>query len=229
MLADGAAVDAVYRADGGVLDGVHDGLVLLDMSTVEPQVSRALAPEVAARGGTLLDAPVSGSTALADAGQLTLMIGGDAAALERVRPVVEALATRVFHLGPVGTGAAMKLAVNAVVFGLDVALSEALVLAERAGVGRVQAWDVFQASAVGAPFVGYKRANFVEPESAPTLFSLDLAAKDLALITALGEAVGVPVAQARTNLDLMRRSAATQGGERDFALVAAHLRIQGTA
>jgi 3-hydroxyisobutyrate dehydrogenase/2-hydroxy-3-oxopropionate reductase len=229
MLADGPAVDAVFRGEGGVLEGVRDGLVVLDMSTVPPATSQALAPAVAARGGTLLDAPVSGSTATAATGQLTLMVGGDAAALERTRPVTDALAARVFHLGPVGTGAAMKLAVNAVVFGLDVALAEALVLAERAGVARAAAYDVFAASAVAAPLVSYKRANFVEPDTAPTLFSLDLAAKDLGLIDELGSAVGLPLAQARTNLDVIRQAAATQGGERDFALVAAHLRTQSTA
>ena len=165
MLADRSAVEAVYRAPGGILEGVHDGLVLLDMSTVEPEVARGLAPEVAARGGRLLDAPVSGSVSLAEQGKLTVMVGGDAAALERARPVLDSLAARVFHLGPTGAGAAMKLAVNAVIFGLNVALSEALVLAERAGVDREAAYDVLQASAVGAPYVTYKRAAFLHPEA----------------------------------------------------------------
>jgi 3-hydroxyisobutyrate dehydrogenase/2-hydroxy-3-oxopropionate reductase len=224
MLADRSAVETVYRGQGGVLDGVHEGVVLLDMSTVEPEVAQGLAPEVERRGGRLLDAPVSGSVSLAEQGKLTVMVGGDAGALERARPVLDALAARVFHLGPTGAGAAMKLAVNAVIFALDVALSEALVLAERAGVDREAAYDVLQASAVGAPFVGYKREAFLHPEAAPTAFSLDLAAKDLGLITALAAATGVPVAQAWTNLAVISEAAASQGGERDFALVAKHLR-----
>jgi 3-hydroxyisobutyrate dehydrogenase/2-hydroxy-3-oxopropionate reductase len=198
--------------------------VLLEMSTVEPDVSRALEPEVRAAGGALLDAPVSGSVILAEQGKLTAMVGGDADALDRARPVLDALAARVFHMGPVGTGAAMKLAVNAVIFGLDVALSEALVLAERAGVERAAAYDVLEASAVGAPFVGYKRAAFLDPDATATAFSLELAAKDLELITSYAEALGVPVAQAHTNARLIAQAAASHGSERDFSFVASHLR-----
>jgi 3-hydroxyisobutyrate dehydrogenase-like beta-hydroxyacid dehydrogenase len=229
MLADGAAVTAMYRADGGILDGVHDGLVLLEMSTVEPAVSRSLAPDVDARGGSLLDAPVSGSVSLAEGGQLTVMVGGDAAALDRARPVLDGVATRVFHVGPVGTGAATKLAVNVLIFALDVAVSEAIVLAERAGVERAVAYDVLQNSAVGAPFVAYKRAAFLDPETTPTGFSLELAAKDLGLIIGLAEASAVPVDQARANLAVIEASAAAVGPERDFALVAEHLRANARA
>jgi 3-hydroxyisobutyrate dehydrogenase/2-hydroxy-3-oxopropionate reductase len=226
MLADGPAVEDVYRQPGGVLEGIRPGTLLLEMSTVDPSLSRALEPDARAAGAVLLDAPVSGSVALAEQGQLTVMVGGDAAGVEHARPVLDALAARVFHLGPVGSGAAMKLAVNAVIFGLDVALAEALVLAERAGVDRAAAWDVLQASAVGAPFVTYKRAAFLEPDSTPTAFALELAAKDLRLITDLGKELGVPLAQGRTNLALIEEAAASQGSERDFALVASHLRAR---
>lgn len=227
MLSDGAAVNELYHRPRGILEGCHDGLVLLEMSTVEPDCSRALAPDVAARGGSLLDAPVSGSVSLAEQGKLTIMVGGEAAAIDRARPVLDALAGRVFHLGAVGNGAAMKLAVNAVIFGLDVALSEAIVLAERAGIDRAAAYDVLAASAVGAPFVGYKREAFLDPDGAPTAFSLDLAAKDLRLITGFAEAVGLPMPQAEANLALIGEAAETVGQERDFALVAAHLRGLG--
>jgi 3-hydroxyisobutyrate dehydrogenase/2-hydroxy-3-oxopropionate reductase len=224
MLADGAAVDATYRQPGGVLEAVRDGTLLLEMSTVEPRVSRTLEPVVRAAGGTLLDAPVSGSVALAEQGKLTIMVGGDAGALDRARPVLDALAARVFHLGPTGNGAAMKLAVNTVIFGLDVALAEALVLAELAGVDRGAAWDVFEASAVGAPFVGYKRAAFLDPATTPPAFALELAAKDLRLIADLAAATGAQTAQARTNLEVIVAAADSVGGDRDFADVAEHLR-----
>lgn len=224
MLADAAAVEETYRRPGGVLAGVRDGTILLEMSTVEPHVSRTLEPDVRRAGGTLLDAPVSGSVTLAEQGKLTVMVGGDEAALGRARPVVDALAAKVFHLGPVGSGAAMKLAVNTVIFGLDVALAEALVLSERAGVDRAAAWDVLEASAAGAPFVAYKRAAFLDPDTTPTAFALELAEKDLGLITGLAEAVGLRVDQARANLDVIRAAAGTEGADRDFALVAGHLR-----
>ena len=227
MLADGAAVESVYRGPDGILEGLREGTVLLDMSTVEPQVSQSLESDVRARGACLLDAPVSGSTSTAESGQLTIMVGGDADALARVKPVLDALASRVFHLGPAGTGAAMKLAVNAVVFGLDVALSEGLVLAERAGVEPERAYDVFQASAIGAPLVTYKRANFLAPESTPTAFSLDLAAKDLGLITSLGDAVARPTGagrdQSRTHPQQRRRRwAAVATSQRSRRIFASH-------
>lgn len=224
MLADGPAVEETYRQPAGVLAGVHAGLVLLEMSTVEPQLSRALEPDVREAGGALLDSPVAGSVMLAESGRLTAIVGGETAALARARPVLDALAERVFHMGPVGSGAAMKLAINTVIFALNGALAEALVLAERAGVDREAAYDVLQASNVGAPLVAYKRAGFLEPQTAPTTFAFDLAEKDLLLITGLAAELGIRMPQAQTNLELIRAAAATEGGERDFALVAEHLR-----
>jgi len=226
MLADDDAVRAVFGGPDGLLAGARAGSVLVDLSTVRPDTLRALEPLAADRGVGLLDAPVSGSTALAEAGQLTLMVGGRPEDLERARPVLDAVAKTVFHMGPLGSGAAMKLAVNTVIFGLNEALAEGLVLAEAAGVERARAYDVLAASAVGAPYVGYKRAAFLEPETTPVAFSLELAAKDLRLITELAASLGVPVPQAETNLDLVREAAAATGPSRDFSAVAVHLRAR---
>ena len=224
MLADDAAVEQVYAGPHGLIEGLREGGVLVDMSTITPDTIRALEGPVTAAGGGLLDAPVSGSTATAESGQLTLMVGGDAATLERARPVLEALAKAIFHLGPVGSGAAMKLAVNTVIFGLNGAVAEGLVLAEAAGVPRELAYEVIASSAVGAPFVGYKRAAFLDPAGTPVAFALDLAAKDLGLITALAERLGIPVPQARANLALIRTASSGGRGGRDFATVAEELR-----
>ncbi|GAA0926673.1 hypothetical protein GCM10009558_106850 [Virgisporangium aurantiacum] len=98
--------------------------------------------------------------------------------------MLAAFASRVLHLGPLGSGATMKLVVNGVVHSLNQAVSEALVLAERAGVDRRAAYEVFAASAVAAPFVHYKRAAFEDPDGTPVAFRLDLVAKDLALLEA---------------------------------------------
>src|SRR5438270_3860867 len=118
-LADDAAVAAVYRGADGLVAGLSDATVVLETSTVHPDTVRALAPLVAGRGATLLDAPVSGSVPVVDRGELTFMVGGDGAALERVRPLLDVLAARVFHLGEVGRGAVMKLVVNSVVHALN--------------------------------------------------------------------------------------------------------------
>jgi 3-hydroxyisobutyrate dehydrogenase/2-hydroxy-3-oxopropionate reductase len=133
------------------------------------------------------------------------------------------LGPRIIHLGGLGTGAAMKLAVNTVIFGLNQALAEALVLAESAGIERAAAYDVLAASAVGAPFVGYKRAAFVDPAGTPVAFALELAAKDLGLIAELAAAVGVPMPQARIDLEVINEAIA-EGAGRDFSAVADHLR-----
>jgi 3-hydroxyisobutyrate dehydrogenase/2-hydroxy-3-oxopropionate reductase len=224
MLADDTAVRSVFTGPDGLVEGAHQGGVLIDMSTVLPDTIRSLAEAVRATGSGILDAPVSGSVSLAEAGALTLMVGGEAADLERARPVLEGLAKTIFHLGPLGAGAGMKLAVNAVIFGLNGALAEGLVLAEAVGVDRAVAYDVIAAGAAGAPYLGYKRAQFVDPETAPVAFTLALTEKDLRLITQTAEALGQPLPQTAVNLELIR--AASTGGRagRDFAAVADELR-----
>jgi 3-hydroxyisobutyrate dehydrogenase/2-hydroxy-3-oxopropionate reductase len=224
MLADDTAVLSVFTGPDGLVEGAHQGGVLIDMSTVLPDTIRSLAEAVRATGSGILDAPVSGSVSLAEAGALTLMVGGEAADLERARPVLEGLAKTIFHLGPLGAGAGMKLAVNAVIFGLNGALAEGLVLAEAVGVDRAVAYDVIAAGAAGAPYLGYKRAQFVDPETAPVAFTLALTEKDLRLITQTAEALGQPLPQTAVNLELIR--AASTGGRagRDFAAVADELR-----
>ncbi len=224
MLADDAAVRTVFDGPDGLVAGAHTGAVLVDMSTVLPGTIRSVAEAVRATGAGILDAPVSGSVGLAETGELTLMVGGNAADLERARPALESLARMIFHLGPLGTGAVMKLAVNTVIFGLNGALAEGLVLAEAAGVDRSLAYDVLAASAAGAPFVGYKRAAFIEPEDTPVAFALELAAKDLSLISAMADSVGQPLPQTGTNLELIRSAAAGGRADRDFATVAGELR-----
>jgi 3-hydroxyisobutyrate dehydrogenase-like beta-hydroxyacid dehydrogenase len=220
-LADDAAVRAVY-ADA--LEGFHDGQVVLEMSTIAPQTVLGVAPSVQACGATLLDAPVSGSVPVVERGELLIMAGGDADALDRARPVLEALSSRIIHVGQLGTGATMKLAVNALVHGLAVALSESLVLAERAGVERTTAYEVFASGAAAAPFVLYKRAAFERPDETPVAFSLDLVAKDLDLILALARRVGAPMPQADTNRDEVRSALAAGMGERDMSALAGYLR-----
>jgi 3-hydroxyisobutyrate dehydrogenase/2-hydroxy-3-oxopropionate reductase len=224
MLADDTAVRSVFTGPDGLVEGAHQGGVLIDMSTVLPDTIRSLAEAVRATGSGILDAPVSGSVSLAEAGALTLMVGGEAADLERARPVLEGLAKTIFHLGPLGAGTGMKLAVNAVIFGLNGALAEGLVLAEAVGVDRAVAYDVIAAGAAGAPYLGYKRAQFVDPETAPVAFTLALTEKDLRLITQTAEALGQPLPQTAVNLELIR--AASTGGRagRDFAAVADELR-----
>jgi 3-hydroxyisobutyrate dehydrogenase-like beta-hydroxyacid dehydrogenase len=227
MLADDAAVHAVYDGVDGAMAGLRPGAVSVDMSTVLPATIRGLAPAVRAAGAGILDAPVSGSVASTLNGELTIMVGGDAADLERARPVLSCLAGRIFHVGDLGAGAAMKLAVNTVIFGLNGALAESLVLAERNGIDRALAYEILAASAVGAPYVGYKRAAFLEPDATPVAFSLSLAEKDLSLIQQLAAASGPSMPQATVNLEVIRSAERSVGNDADFSAVASHLREEG--
>ena len=224
MLADGAAVDDVHGGPDGLIAGAGPANVLVDCSTVPPATIRGHEAAARAAGAGILDAPVSGSVALAAAGKLTLMIGGEPADLERARPVLDAIAATIFHLGPLGSGAAMKLAVNTVIFGLNQAVAEGLVLAERAGVRRDLAYDVIAAGAAGAPYVGYKRAAFVDPDATPVAVALDLAARDLGLIAELAAEVGLDMPQAAVDLAVIRAASTGGRGGRDFSTVAGQLR-----
>ncbi|HJU01178.1 MAG TPA: NAD(P)-dependent oxidoreductase, partial [Actinomycetes bacterium] len=223
-LADDAAVGAAYTGGDGIVAGLQPGAVVCEASTIDPGTVRRLRPLVEDRGASLLDTPVSGSVSTVEAGQLTIMAGGDAAVLERARPALEPLAKQIFHVGELGTGAVMKLAVNSILHGLNLALAEALVLAERAGVERATAYEVFAASAIAAPFVHYKREAFEHPGRPPVAFSIDLVAKDLDLILALAAQAGASMDQAATNARVAEAAVAAGLGDHDLSELATYLR-----
>jgi 3-hydroxyisobutyrate dehydrogenase/2-hydroxy-3-oxopropionate reductase len=223
-LADDDAVRSVYMGDDGAVAGLSPGVVVLEMSTISPAAVSEVGAAVDPTGALFFDAPVSGSVATVEQGALTIMVGGDAGRLGPARPVLAALAARVVETGPRGSGSATKLAVNAIVHGLNAALSEALVLAEEAGVERTVAYEVFASGAVGAPFVQYKRAAYESPDEAAVAFSLDLVAKDLELITDLGRQVGVRLDQAEVNLAIVERAIEAGLGDRDLSAIAVLLR-----
>jgi 3-hydroxyisobutyrate dehydrogenase-like beta-hydroxyacid dehydrogenase len=224
MLANGPALEAVYEGPDGVLAGLEPGTVAIDMSTVGPGLVLSLGERVRARGATMVDAPVSGSVATAESATLMLMVGGDEADVARVRPVLESAGRPVIHVGPPGAGAAMKLAVNAMIFAINQSLSESLVLAERAGIARETAYEVFANSAAAAPVVHYRRPVFERPGELPPSFTLDLAAKDLRLILELGAQVGAPMPQSERNLQVIEDAIAANRGARDLGELAEFLR-----
>lgn len=223
MLADGSAVDEVFLGEMGLLAGAKPGAVFVDMSTIGPEHAAALGERVKDAGFELVDAPVSGSVSTAKSASLLVMAGGSETAVARVRPVLEAMGS-MMHVGPSGSGATMKLAVNTVVYGLNQSLSEALVLAERAGLDRRLTYDVFANSAVAAPFVHYRRTAFERPGEVPVAFRLELASRDLQLILELGEKVGADLRQAETNLEVLDQAADGGFGNEDVSAVASFLR-----
>lgn len=223
-LADDAALRHVYLEANGVVEGIGSGAVAVDTSTVDPETILLIGEALTHKGATLVDGPVSGSVSTVDAGMLTIMAGGDAEAIDRVEPVLEAMSKRVIRVGPLGSGAASKLAVNSLLHGLNIALSEALVLAERSGIDRETAYEVFASGAAGAPFLEYKREAYTHPEQTPVAFSLDLVEKDLDLITSLGRRVGAPMQQAESGLDLVREAIENGMADDDLSAVAVYLR-----
>ena len=229
MMADGPATESVYEGPDGILAGLAPGRVLIDMATLAPSQMRSLAERVTGKGATFLDCPVSGSIALATAGTLTLMVGGDAAIVEKVRPVLAAMGAKIYHMGGVGTGATIKLAVNSIILSLAEAVGEGLVLAERAGIARTTAYEVFANSAISAPYVQYRREAYERPGEIPVALRIMLAIKDLDLALSLAEEVGAPLQQAQLNRALFSEAAAAGFGDWDVTGLAQHFRKKAAA
>lgn len=224
MVADEPALLAVHQGEDGVLAGLEEGDIAIDMGTTGPAGIGRLAPLVEAAGGVLVDAPVSGSTDAASSASLTIMVGGPKAAVEAVRPLLAAMGERIYHLGGTGAGAVTKLVVNNIIYALGNAVSESLVVAERAGLDRAQVYEVFESSAVAAPMIHYRHDAFLAPEDTPAAFAMTLAHKDLRLLTELAQELGVPVEQATANKSLIGRAVDAGLGDNDMADVAAYLR-----
>ncbi|MDQ1661021.1 MAG: 3-hydroxyisobutyrate dehydrogenase [Blastococcus sp.] len=224
MLADDRALLDAWTGADGALTTVRPGTLAIDMATVSPGTIETLGRRLRERQVALVDAPVSGSVPAATTATLMIMAAGEPADVERARAVLSVLGDRIVVLGSSGAGSSMKLAVNAIVHSLNQAVSEALVLAERAGIERARAYDVFADSAVAAPFVRYKRDAYERPGEIPVGFRLDLAAKDLRLALALAAEVGADLPQTRANLAVLDDAVGAGYGTDDESAVAQHLR-----
>ena len=192
MVSDTAALRAVTAGADGVLAGLGRGKVYIDMSTVSPPASRALAERVRARGAAMLDAPVSGSLVTLEAGRLSIMVGGDPEVLDRVRPILLAIGPVVTHVGANGQAVLMKVATNLNLGAQMLAFSEAVLLAEKGGIERATAVHVLLNSAIASPMLKYRGPFVLEmPEEA--WFDCAMMQKDLGLAAELGRALAVPL------------------------------------
>ena len=224
MVADGEVLLDLYAGSGAIAGSLRAGTVCVDMSTISPRQATEVAGEVTSAGSRFVDAPVSGSVALAEAGTLTVMAGGEARDVDAARPVLEAMSARIYHMGPVGSGATIKLAVNSIVYGLGQAVSEALVLAEAAGIERTRAYEVFANSAIAAPFVHYREEAFLKPGQVPVAFRMVLARKDLDLALDLAGRVGAAMPQGQLNRTVIAEAIEAGFGDHDMSAVAEYLR-----
>jgi 3-hydroxyisobutyrate dehydrogenase-like beta-hydroxyacid dehydrogenase len=190
MLTDGDAARSVL-VESGLLEKLRPGSIVLEMSTIGPTAVAGLAAEARRHHVHLLDAPVSGSVSVAEAAQLFAMVGGDQNAYERVTPVLDAMTKGHVLLGPSGAGAAMKIAVNAMIAVTNESIAETLVLAERFGIERERAYDVLVAGVLASPFLLYKRSAFLRPDTEPVAFTTALMRKDASLAEDLAAGLGV--------------------------------------
>jgi 3-hydroxyisobutyrate dehydrogenase-like beta-hydroxyacid dehydrogenase len=219
MVTDDAALRAVALGPDGIIAGLAAGAVLVEMSTVSGAVVRELGGPVAARGAALIDVPVSGSTITVDQGQASFIAGGDAAALERVRPWLLAMGTAVTHVGPLGLAKTMKIAANLGLAVQMLAFSEAVLLAEKAGIPREKAVEALLKSVVASPMVKYRGPFVLGQMPADAWFKVAMIQKDLQLALDEGRRSGVTLPLTALTQEWMTAARGLGLGDYDFAVV----------
>jgi 3-hydroxyisobutyrate dehydrogenase-like beta-hydroxyacid dehydrogenase len=204
IVTDSAAVKAVALGPDGIKDGLQKGGIYIDMSTIDPDVSRAVAAEFAAAGSIMLDGPLSGSPVTVKAGLASVMIGGDEAAFERAKPVLLAIGPKVTRIGSNGLACQMKIAVNLLLMVEVICFGEAVALAEQGGVERAVAVDAVLKSVAASPVLGY-RGPFILEGNMPAvpLADVTLQQKDMILALNLGRQLGSPVPLAAAANEMM--------------------------
>lgn len=223
MVSDSAALQDVVLGPDGLLDSLQPGAVLIDMSTVDPKISRQVAEAVRARGAHMLDAPVSGSTMLAEQGALSIMVGGEENVHERVREVLLKMGGRTTHVGPNGAAASLKLAVNIIIGVTMEVLAESVVLAQRAGVAPEVAVEVLSNSAVASPFLKYKAPQLLQPLG-PAAFTASMMQKDFTMALQMARETGVPLPATAAANEVLTMARGLGLGDHDFAAVTTVIR-----
>jgi len=204
IVTDAKAVRACALGPDGIVSGLKKGGIYVDMSTIEPDESRAVAAEFAKAASIMLDGPLSGSPVTVKAGQASVMIGGDEAAFERAKPVLLAIGPKVTRIGGNGLACQMKIAVNLLLMVEVIAFGEAVALAEKGGVTRESAVDAILKSVAAAPVLGY-RGPFILDGKMPDvpLADVTLQQKDMMLALNLGRRLGSPVPLAAAANEMM--------------------------
>ena len=221
IVTDGAAVRAVALGDDGIIAGLKAGGIYADMSTIAPDVSRAVAAEFARNGRAMLDAPLSGSPVTLAQGNASVMVGGDPDAFEKIKPVLLAIGPKVTHIGANGLACQMKIAVNLLLMVEVIAFGEAVALAEKGGVGREVAVDAILKSVAASPVLGYRGPFILEGKMpAVPLADVTLQQKDMLLALELGRKLGSPVPLAAAANEMMNACRGLGIDHRDF--VTAH-------
>jgi len=220
MVADDAASRAVWLGDDGALAGAKTGAVVVESSTLTPDWVRELAGRARARGCVFLDAPVGGSRQAAASGELRFFVGGDAATLDKARPALIAIGSKIDLLGPAGAGATWKLINNQLIAAQVAALGEALDVARKAGFRPVQISSLILNGAASSPIVKMKLPSMLNGDYDEPDFALSLMLKDARYAAALAQSLGAPADLVSSAVKAFARAEAKGLGAKDIAAVA---------
>jgi 3-hydroxyisobutyrate dehydrogenase-like beta-hydroxyacid dehydrogenase len=204
IVTNAAAVNAVALGRDGIISGLKRGGIYIDMSTIDPDASRAVAAEFTSGGSVMLDAPISGSPVTVKAGNASVMVGGDEAAFERAKPVLLAIGPKVTRIGGQGLACQMKIAVNLLLMVEVIAFGEAIALAEKGGVPRGIAVDAVLKSVAASPVLGYRGPFILEGKMPQVpLADVTMQQKDMVLALDLARRQGSPVPLAAAANEMM--------------------------
>lgn len=233
-VSDTPDVEAVITGHDGVIHGLKHGALVIDMSTISPQATVTLAEQIRAHGGSMLDAPISGGSEGAAKGTLSIMVGGSEVDFNRALPVFQAMGKNIVHVGQQGAGQTVKLVNQILVVGNALAMSEALLFAQAGGVDLQKALTAVSGGAAGSWMLSNRGPQILNRDWRPG-FTIDLQQKDLRLVLAAADGVGVPLPGTALIFQLYRTlQQAGLGHEGNHALVKAleqlaRLEINGTS
>ena len=218
MVSNTPALQAVTGGSDGLLAGIRQGAIFVDMSTVSPEVIRSLAAQVTSKGAQMLDAPVSGSVTTLEEGKLSIMVGGDPASFERVEPILRDIGPKVTRVGGNGLAVSMKIATNLSLAVQMLAFSEAVLLAEKSGIARETAVEVLLNSVIASPMVKY-RGPFVMGMPDEAWFNVNMMQKDMLLALEMGRQFEVPLPTTAVTNEMLTTARGMGLAEKDFAAV----------
>lgn len=218
MVSNSAAVQDVFESSGGILEGVKPGKLFVEMSTISPAVSRKLAEKVRAKGGDMVDAPVSGSVVTLQQGKASVMVGARPETFEKVKGVLGDVGPKVTHVGENGLALVTKIATNLSLAVQMLAFSEGILIAEKSGIKREVAVDVLTHSVIASPMVQY-RGPFVLKMVEEAWFDVNMMQKDMMLALELGRQLDIPMPTTAATNEMLTAARGMGLANFDFAVI----------
>jgi 3-hydroxyisobutyrate dehydrogenase-like beta-hydroxyacid dehydrogenase len=218
MVTNVAALQAIADGPDGILAGLGPGKLFVDISTVSPAASRALAVKVREKGADMVDAPVSGSVITLQEGKLSVMVGGRRETFERLKPLLLDIGPKVTYVGDNGLALSMKIATNLSLAVQMLAFSEGVLLAEKSGIARETAVEVLTHSAIASPMIQY-RGPFVLRMPEEAWFDVNMMQKDMLLAMEMGRQLNVPLPTTAASNEFLTAARGMGWEKKDFAVV----------